>query len=265
MKQNGFAHILMIVLLIVGLAAAIYLVQQKTNIFPKAESLLPPNPAVSDITCTSTTVSWKGSIGAIVVGTADPIKRWKRDVPPSFTTIKIGDNLSANEALWGFSGIPSSEKLEFEQKPGKTYYVWTYKKVGQKEYYSQQPAGFKIPDNCGINQTGLEPSPTPTPDMSGISKIPVNLSVSCGTGNMANLYWDSVEGASYYKIKIFDQSGNMIFEDKQTTDNNPYSFVTNKNFVYGGWQVSACRGENNCSGDSFISDGFTCPKMTPSQ
>lgn len=35
-NQKGFAHILLILLLLVGLAVGIYLVQQKTNLLPKA-------------------------------------------------------------------------------------------------------------------------------------------------------------------------------------------------------------------------------------
>ncbi len=42
-KENGMAHVLLIVLLVAGLAAAIYMVQQKTNIFPKAYETQ-PNP-----------------------------------------------------------------------------------------------------------------------------------------------------------------------------------------------------------------------------
>jgi len=40
-QSNGFAHILLIVLLVAGLAVAIYMVQQKTNIFPKAYEIQP--------------------------------------------------------------------------------------------------------------------------------------------------------------------------------------------------------------------------------
>lgn len=35
-NQKGFAHIFLIILLLVGLAVGIYLVQQKTNLLPKA-------------------------------------------------------------------------------------------------------------------------------------------------------------------------------------------------------------------------------------
>lgn len=41
-NQNGFAHILLIIFLLVGIAVTVYLVGQQTNLFPKAGFLSPP-------------------------------------------------------------------------------------------------------------------------------------------------------------------------------------------------------------------------------
>ena len=43
-SQKGFAHILLLLLLLAGLVVGVYLVQQKTNLLPKASFLPPPPP-----------------------------------------------------------------------------------------------------------------------------------------------------------------------------------------------------------------------------
>ncbi|KKQ77905.1 hypothetical protein A3B42_02920 [Candidatus Daviesbacteria bacterium RIFCSPLOWO2_01_FULL_38_10] len=47
MSQKGFAHILLLLLLLAGLAVGVYLVQQKTNLFPKASVSQPTGPETS--------------------------------------------------------------------------------------------------------------------------------------------------------------------------------------------------------------------------
>ncbi len=44
LNQKGFAHIFLIIFLLVGLAIGVYLVQQKTNILPKASEMNPSTP-----------------------------------------------------------------------------------------------------------------------------------------------------------------------------------------------------------------------------
>ncbi len=46
--RQGFAHILLLILLLAGIALGVYLVQQKTNLFPKA--FFPPSPPVIEPT-----------------------------------------------------------------------------------------------------------------------------------------------------------------------------------------------------------------------
>ena len=43
-RQAGIAHIFLILFLLAGLAVGVYLVQQKTNILPKAAEQVPPQP-----------------------------------------------------------------------------------------------------------------------------------------------------------------------------------------------------------------------------
>ncbi len=72
--EAGFAHILIIILLIVGLGVGLYLVQTRTNLFPKATS----NPIVSGPGLighwkfdegSGTTINNSGTAGAVINGT----------------------------------------------------------------------------------------------------------------------------------------------------------------------------------------------------
>lgn len=55
MKEKGIAQIIIILLIVAGIAAGVYLVQQKTNLLPKAAApksenvVVRPSPAQSDL------------------------------------------------------------------------------------------------------------------------------------------------------------------------------------------------------------------------
>lgn len=59
-NQRGFAHIFLILFLLAGLAVAVYLVQQKTNIFPKAYDSL-SGPISGPITLPVEPINLSGS------------------------------------------------------------------------------------------------------------------------------------------------------------------------------------------------------------
>lgn len=46
MKEKGVAQVIIILLIMVGIAVGVYLVQQRTNLLPKAAA---PSPAQSDL------------------------------------------------------------------------------------------------------------------------------------------------------------------------------------------------------------------------
>ncbi len=76
MKQKGFAHLFLILFLVAGLAVAVYLVQKKTNILPKAYE--PYNEGIG-----STAPMGIGSTSPIGIGSTNPVDWGGHPIPPA--------------------------------------------------------------------------------------------------------------------------------------------------------------------------------------
>ncbi|MFH0937436.1 MAG: hypothetical protein V1808_04030, partial [Candidatus Daviesbacteria bacterium] len=79
-KQSGFAHVLVLVLLLAGLVGSVYLVQNKTNLFSKATEGTDANVLIKD-------------------GFENGISSWQIVSPTTPTTdISVKDNFGHNSS-----------------------------------------------------------------------------------------------------------------------------------------------------------------------
>lgn len=253
MKQKSFTQVFLLLIVITGLVGTVFLAGQKF-IFPKAAAPdTVPNPEVAGggaVTCDSAIVKWQGYANAVMVGTANPIRYWRKEISSSDSNIiEVGKGEGFRMSNWTPApNFLADSDLEFERVPGKIYYVWLLNYTSLA--YSANPAVIIIP-SCG--QPPVPPPPS-------VLQAPTNLSVSCGFGNMAQLYWSNVEGADHYKLLVGEKGNEPKEVDSNTKDNNPYNYVTQKGITYS-WQVKACDLSNNiCSSSSLKGPEFACPK-----
>ncbi len=120
-KQKGFANIILVLvllLLLAGMAVGVYLVQQKTNLFPKAETLKPAEPETS----LDLNIEKKPSIGKVGMAIQFPLPR----IPENGEVISLlkeggvqvfhsgyiqWDDVEQTPGVYDFSSVESTFKV----------------------------------------------------------------------------------------------------------------------------------------------------------
>lgn len=212
MNQKGVAHIFLILFLLAGLAVGVYLVQQKTNILPKAFE----NTGVSTCGYRISKFSVDKPCG---------------EVPDGFKSAKYSCRIIVETE---FSEQTSEDARAMQSvSPEETC-------RSLDDWVSR--ARNKCASMCS-NQTSPVPTFPASPFASPISALPPApdrlMGVCPSPGTSANLAWNPIPGASRYYHRVVDLDGDNIWSENIKTVKAEAVYST----IYGHqywWIVSAC-------------------------
>jgi len=201
LNQKGFAHLLLMVLLVAGVGLGVYLVGQKTQLFPWAASNPVSAPVISPTPSTSADSDGDGFSDSkeVFMGTdrnkACGVDAWPVDVNND-TVINGGDMSFMVPYVKGTK--PYSRRYDLNQDS----------KIDEADTAVIQANFLKT---CGTQPTSTpttsqKPSPTPTPSAkpTPTAGTPQGLGVtsnSCALGNPeVSLSWSGVLGVNGYNV-----------------------------------------------------------------
>src|SRR5687768_16288027 len=149
MNQRGFAHALLLIILLVGLAFGVYLVQQKTNLFSRASSNPISGPVTgNNINWTTDEVSLEADNFFIEINAPVQGQLYGGDpdsleiVSNPISTLDNGDLYTTLEATWQENGREMRMFMYFsqtDQDPWKLFELRTYNGAIQGDWIYYTP------------------------------------------------------------------------------------------------------------------------------
>ncbi|MBU1031991.1 hypothetical protein KKE03_03680 [Patescibacteria group bacterium] len=233
MNQKGLAHIFLILFLVAGLAVAVYLVQQKTNILPKAYE-----QGETTTNCEARVVKFS-------------VDRPCTSAPNGFKTATYSCKVTVETQITEELDNQNLQSLSIQEETCRSLDDWV----------------SRAKDACWARCPSSNSSPMPTPI---ITVSPVPISAPSGPTGLkgicsysprmqAKLSWNPVPGITEYTVYVTDVS--KINTDYGvplpdiTTANTSITIGTHAGHIYT-WSVSV---SNSVGGAGSGSSSFECP------